>query len=87
MDKEQKTGLINTYRRHQSDTGSPEVQIALLSGRITHLTEHLQAHKHDKHSRRGLLKMVGQRRRHLDYLKQNDLDKYRQVIEQLGIRK
>ncbi len=87
MDKEQKTGLINTYSRHPSDTGSPEVQIALLSGRITHLTEHLQAHKHVNHSRRGLLNMVGQRRRHLDYLKQNDLDKYRQVIEQLGIRK
>jgi small subunit ribosomal protein S15 len=63
------------------------VQIALLSGRISHLTEHLQAHKHDHHSRRGLLKMVGQRRRHLDYLKKNDLERYRQVIEQLGIRK
>ncbi len=87
MDKEQKTSLINTYRRHPSDTGSPEVQIALLSGRISHLTEHLQAHKHDHHSRRGLLKMVGQRRRHLDYLKNNDLDRYRQVIDQLGIRK
>ncbi len=87
MDKEQKTSLINTYRRHPSDTGSPEVQIALLSGRITHLTEHLQAHKHDNHSRRGLLKMVGQRRRHLDYLKRNDLERYRQVIDQLGIRK
>ncbi len=87
MDKEQKTGLINTYRRHASDTGSPEVQIALLSQRITHLTEHLQAHKQDHHSRRGLLKMVGQRRRHLDYLKKNDLERYRQVIEQLGIRK
>ncbi len=87
MDKEQKTSLINTYRRHPSDTGSPEVQIALLSGRITHLTEHLQTHKHDHHSRRGLLKMVGQRRRHLDYLKNNDLDRYRQVIDQLGIRK
>ncbi len=87
MDKEQKTSLINTYRRHPSDTGSPEVQIALLSGRITHLTEHLQAHKHDHHSRRGLLKMVGQRRRHLDYLKNNDLERYRQVIDQLGIRK
>jgi small subunit ribosomal protein S15 len=60
------------------------VQIALLSGRISHLTEHLQAHKHDHHSRRGLLKMVGQRRRHLDYLKKNDLERYRQVIEQLG---
>ena len=87
MDKEQKTGLINTYRRHPSDTGSPEVQIAILSGRITHLTEHLQTHKHDEHSRRGLLQMVGQRRRHLNYLKTNDLDRYRKVIEQLGIRK
>jgi len=87
MDKEKKTGLINTYRRHATDTGSPEVQIALLSGRITHLTEHLQAHKHDHHSRRGLLLMVGQRRRHLNYLKLNDVDRYRQVIEQLGIRK
>jgi small subunit ribosomal protein S15 len=87
MDREQKTGLINAYRRHPSDTGSPEVQIALLSTRINHLTEHLQAHKHDHHSRRGLLKMVGQRRRHLDYLKKNDLERYRQVIDQLGIRK
>jgi len=87
MDKEKKTGLINTYRRHPSDTGSPEVQIAILSGRISHLTEHLQAHKHDQHSRRGLLKMVGQRRRHLTYLKTNDVDRYRKVIEQLGIRK
>ncbi len=87
MDKEKKTTLISTYRRHASDTGSPEVQIALLSGRINHLTEHLQAHKHDFHSRRGLLKMVGQRRRHLDYLKRNDLERYRQVIDQLGIRK
>ena len=87
MYKEQKTGLINTYRRHPSDTGSPEVQIAILSGRISHLTEHLQAHKHYEHSRRGLLQMVGQRRRHLNYLKTNDLDRYRKVIEQLGIRK
>jgi small subunit ribosomal protein S15 len=87
MDKEQKTGLINTYRRHPSDTGSPEVQIAILSTRISHLTEHLQAHKHDQHSRRGLLQMVGQRRRHLNYLKTSDLDRYRKVIEQLGIRK
>ncbi len=87
MDKDKKTSLINTYRRHPSDTGSPEVQIAILSGRISHLTEHLQAHKHDQHSRRGLLKMVGQRRRHLDYLKTSDLDRYRKVIEQLGIRK
>jgi small subunit ribosomal protein S15 len=87
MDKEQKTSVISTYRRHATDTGSPEVQIALLSGRISHLTEHLQAHEHDFHSRRGLLKMVGQRRRHLEYLKKNDLDRYRQVIDQLGIRK
>lgn len=87
MDKEQKTSVISTYRRHATDTGSPEVQIALLSGRISHLTEHLQTHKHDFHSRRGLLKMVGQRRRHLEYLKKNDLDRYRQVIDQLGIRK
>jgi len=87
MDREQKSNLISTYRRHASDTGSPEVQIALLSGRISHLTEHLQAHQHDHHSRRGLLKMVGQRRRHLDYLKKNDLDRYRQVIDQLNLRK
>lgn len=87
MDKEQKTSVISTYRRHATDTGSPEVQIALLSGRISHLTEHLQAHKQDHHSRRGLLKMVGQRRRHLEYLKKIDLDRYRQVIGQLGIRK
>lgn len=87
MDKEQKTKLISSYRRHDSDTGSPEVQIALLSGRINHLTMHLQAHKQDHHSRRGLLKMVGQRRRHLDYLREIDLERYRTVIEQLGIRK
>lgn len=87
MDKEQKKSLINTYRRHEADTGSPEVQIALLSSRINHLTEHLQAHKHDHHSRRGLLKMVGQRRRHLEYLKRSDLDRYREVIYRLGLRK
>ncbi len=87
MDKEKKTDLISTYRRHASDTGSPEVQIALLSGRINHLTEHLQAHKQDHHSRRGLLKMVGQRRRHLEYLRANDLDRYRQIVEKLGLRK
>ena len=84
---EQKQKIVTDYKIHAKDTGSPEVQIALLSGRISHLTEHLQAHKHDYHSRRGLLKMVGQRRRHLDYLKKNDLDRYRQVIDQLGIRK
>ena len=87
MDKEKKTNVISNYRRHASDTGSPEVQIALLSGRINHLTEHLQAHKQDHHSRRGLLKMVGQRRRHLEYLRTNDLDRYRQVVDKLGLRK
>ena len=87
MDKEKKTDVISSYRRHASDTGSPEVQIALLSGRINHLNEHLQAHKHDHHSRRGLLKMVGQRRRHLEYLRTNDLDRYRQVVDKLGLRK
>ena len=87
MDKDTKTNTISTYRRHASDTGSPEVQIALLSGRINHLTEHLQAHKQDHHSRRGLLKMVGQRRRHLEYLRVNDLDRYRQIVEKLGLRK
>ncbi len=87
MDKEQKKSLISTYRRHESDTGSPEVQIALLSNRINHLTEHLQVHKKDRHSRRGLLKMVGQRRRHLEYLKSTDLDRYRHVIDRLGLRK
>jgi len=87
MDKDKKTDLITNYRRHASDTGSPEVQIAILSSRINHLTEHLQAHKHDHHSRRGLLKMVGQRRRHLEYLRTNDLDRYRQVVDKLGLRK
>jgi small subunit ribosomal protein S15 len=87
MDKEKKMNTISTYRRHASDTGSPEVQIALLSGRINHLTEHLQAHKQDHHSRRGLLKMVGQRRRHLEYLRVNDLDRYRQIVDKLGLRK
>ncbi len=87
MDKEKKTSTISTYRRHASDTGSPEVQIALLSGRINHLTEHLKAHKQDQHSRRGLLKMVGQRRRHLEYLRVNDLDRYRQIVDKLGLRK
>jgi small subunit ribosomal protein S15 len=87
MDKEKKSTVITTYRRHASDTGSPEVQIALLSGRINHLTEHLQTHKQDHHSRRGLLKMVGQRRRHLEYLRVNDLSRYRQIVEKLGLRK
>jgi small subunit ribosomal protein S15 len=79
--------LIQTYRRHESDTGSPEVQIALLSDRIVYLTEHFKTHAKDHHSRRGLLKLVGQRRRLLDYLKRTDVERYKSVIERLGIRK
>lgn len=85
--KEQKSSLITEYRTHDSDTGSPEVQIALLSNRINYLTEHFKSHAKDHHSRRGLLKLVGRRRRLLDYLKQTDLERYRTVIEKLGIRK
>jgi small subunit ribosomal protein S15 len=83
----QKAETITTYRRHESDTGSPEVQVALLSQRISSLTDHFKSHKKDHHSRRGLLKMVGHRRRLLDYLKRNDLDRYRSLIERLGLRK
>ena len=85
--KEQKTEVITEYRTHESDTGSPEVQIALLSNRITYLTEHFKTHAKDHHSRRGLLKVVGQRRRLLDYLKAKNLDRYRNLINTLGIRK
>jgi small subunit ribosomal protein S15 len=85
--KQQKTDLISQYRTHDGDTGSPEVQIALLSNRITYLTEHFKSHAKDHHSRRGLLKLVGRRRRLLDYLKKVDLDRYRLVIDKLGIRK
>ncbi len=85
--KQQKTDLITEYRVHDSDTGSPEVQIALLSSRITYLTEHFKTHAKDHHSRRGLLKLVGRRRRLLDYLKQTDLERYRTIIDKLGIRK
>lgn len=85
--KEAKTGLITEYRTHDSDTGSPEVQIALLSNRITYLTEHFKSHAKDHHSRRGLLKLVGRRRRLLDYLKKTDMDRYRTIIDKLGIRK
>ena len=77
----------STYRRHDTDTGSPEVQIALLSDRIGYLTEHFKVHRKDHHSRRGLLKLVGQRRRLLDYLKRRDFQRYKSVIERLGIRK
>jgi small subunit ribosomal protein S15 len=87
LTKENKGNIINTYRIHPSDTGSPEVQIALLSERITYLTEHLKAHKKDHSSRRGLLKIVGKRRRLIDYLRTYNEDRYREVISKLGIRK
>jgi small subunit ribosomal protein S15 len=85
--KQQKTDLISQYRTHNDDTGSPEVQIALLSNRITYLTEHFKSHAKDHHSRRGLLKLVGRRRRLLDYLKKTDQERYRSIIDKLGIRK
>jgi len=84
---ENKQEIITKFQTHEGDTGSPEVQIALLSGRITYLTEHFRAHKKDHHSRRGLLKIVGQRRRLLDYLKKKDVERYRTVIKELGIRR
>ncbi|MBQ2276744.1 MAG: 30S ribosomal protein S15 [Lachnospiraceae bacterium] len=84
---EKKQAIIKEYGRNEHDTGSPEVQIALLTARITELTEHLKVHKKDHHSRRGLLKMVGQRRGLLEYLKKNDIDGYRNLIERLGLRK
>ena len=84
---ESKQHLIEKHRLHQSDTGSPEVQIAILTERINYLTEHLKEHKKDHHSRRGLLKMVGQRRRMLNYVKDKDLDRYRSIIEKLNLRK
>jgi small subunit ribosomal protein S15 len=79
--------IVQGYRQHASDTGSPEVQIALLSSRIGYLTEHFKVHRKDHHSRRGLLKLVGQRRRLLDYLKKRNFQRYKSVIERLGIRK
>ena len=85
--KEKKASLVSSYRLHDSDTGSPEVQIALLSERITDLTGHLQSHPKDFHSRYGLLKMVGQRRRLLDYLKDRDIEAYRDIVEKLGLRR
>ena len=85
--KDRKTEVIDTYRTHTADTGSPEVQVALLSERINYLTEHFKAHTKDHHSRRGLLKLVGQRRRLLDYLKRKDTDRYGELIRRLGIRK
>ena len=87
MDAAIKQSIIEQYRVHETDTGSPEVQIALLSHQISHLTEHLKVHKKDFHSRRGLLKMVGQRRGLLNYLKSNDIDRYRKIITSLGLRR
>lgn len=85
--KEQKTAVIEANRRGEADTGSPEVQIAILTERITQLTEHLKVHKHDNHSRLGMYKMVGKRRSLLDYLKKKDIERYRAIIAKLGIRK
>ena len=87
LTKDRKTGIIGDYRTHASDTVSPEVQVALLSERINYLTEHFKIHAKDHHSRRGLLKLVGQRRRLLDYLKSKDSDRYAALIQRLGIRK
>jgi len=87
LTREKKTEIVEAYRTHNTDTGSPEVQIALLSEKIAYLTDHFKIHAKDHHSRRGLLRMVGMRRRLLDYLKETDLDRYKTVIERLGIRK
>jgi small subunit ribosomal protein S15 len=87
MNKDQKQTVINDYKVHDNDTGSPEVQVALLTKRINELNEHLKVHKKDHHSRRGLLKMVGKRRNLLNYLKDRDIERYRSVIAKLGLRK
>ena len=84
---DRKSELIGQFRTHERDTGSPEVQIAILSERITYLTEHFKTHKKDHHSRRGLLKLVSQRRRLLDYVRSQDVERYRKIISELGIRK
>ena len=87
LTSEQKQEIVKEYGLHESDTGSPEVQIAILTKRINHLTEHLKQHKKDHHSRRGLLKMVGKRRGLLNYLKKKDIGRYRNIVAQLGLRK
>ncbi|HOA43312.1 MAG TPA: 30S ribosomal protein S15 [Bacillota bacterium] len=87
IDKEKKAQIIEEFKRHEGDTGSPEVQIAILTYRINDLNEHLKQHKKDHHSRRGLLKMVGQRRNMLNYLKNKDVERYRALIARLGLRK
>ena len=87
LSKVEKETVIQEYHRHSTDTGSPEVQIALLTTRINQLTEHLRQHKHDEHSRRGLLRLVGQRRRHLTYLSREDPDRYKEILQRLGLRR
>ena len=87
LSKDRKTEVITTYKTHEGDTGSPEVQVAILSERIAYLTEHFKTHVKDHHSRRGLLKLVGQRRRPLDYVRRKDADRYTELIKRLGIRK
>jgi small subunit ribosomal protein S15 len=87
QDTVKKLEVVTKFRTHEKDTGSPEVQVALLSERVNHLTEHFKTHKKDFHSRRGLLKLVGQRRRLLDYLKSKDVNRYKKLIDALGIRK
>ena len=87
LNTEQKQEIIDRYRLHDADTGSPEVQVAILSERISYLTDHFKVHAKDHHSRRGLIKLVGQRRRLLNYLKDKDIERYRTLIEQLGLRK
>ena len=87
MQKDQKTSIIEANRTHENDTGSPEVQVAILTERINQLTEHLKVHSHDNHSRRGLYKMIGKRRSLLDYLAKKDIERYRALIAKLGIRK
>jgi len=87
MEKNKKQSIIEDYKTHENDTGSPEVQVAILTERINHLNEHLKAHKKDHHSRRGLLKMVGKRRNLLNYIKAKDIERYRDLIDKLGLRK
>jgi small subunit ribosomal protein S15 len=87
LTKAEKTEIIHQYSAHPSDTGSPEVQIAMLTTRISQLTEHLKVHRNDEHSRRGLYKLVGARRRHLTYLKNKDVARYRKIVERLGLRR
>jgi len=87
LEKEQKTEIVNKFELHKGDTGSTEVQVALLTGRITQLTSHMASNRHDYHTQRGLLKLVGQRRRLLAYLRREDVDRYRNLIARLGLRK